>query len=38
MDCLNTSIVQIVKESCIGLDLLGKTITHTTNWNGTNSS
>ena len=31
---LDTYIVKIVKESCIGLDLLGRTITHKTNGEG----
>lgn len=34
MEHINTNIVQIVKESCIELDLLGKTVTHKTKGEG----
>lgn len=34
MEHLDTSIVQIIKESIIGLELLGKTITHKTKGDG----
>jgi hypothetical protein len=34
MEHLNTRIVLIVKQSCIGLDLVGKTITHKTKGDG----